>query len=137
MLAPLLLLLSQDPLLLRHLGERQRYFPPVLAGTAYLTASALEFMGRLAYYAGDASVVVRNGAALLLALIPHALFLHHLWTQRPARGIVVLSAAATALLGLGLSQVPSVSYLALAALVVMALQFFSSRHMRQVGMKMV
>lgn len=36
MLAPLLLMLSQDPLLLRRLGERQRYLPPVLAFTCYL-----------------------------------------------------------------------------------------------------
>eukprot|EP00879_Flechtneria_rotunda_P012843 GHRR01013409.1.p1 GENE.GHRR01013409.1~~GHRR01013409.1.p1 ORF type:complete len:1004 (+),score=317.90 GHRR01013409.1:346-3357(+) len=40
LLAPLLLMLSPDPLLLRHLGERQRYLPPVMAVSAYLAATA-------------------------------------------------------------------------------------------------
>lgn len=41
MLAPLLLLLSQDPLLLTGLEDRMRYFPPVLAVTAFLTTTAV------------------------------------------------------------------------------------------------
>lgn len=41
MLAPLLLMLSQDPLLLRHLGERQRYLPPVMAFSCYMAITAL------------------------------------------------------------------------------------------------
>ena len=41
MLAPLLLLLSQDPLLLTGLEDRLRYFPPALALTAYLTVTAV------------------------------------------------------------------------------------------------
>lgn len=41
MLAPLLLLLSQDPLMLPNLEEHQRYFPPTLAVTAYLSAAAI------------------------------------------------------------------------------------------------
>jgi hypothetical protein len=40
MLAPLLLMLSQDPLLLQQLGERQRYLPPVLAFSCYLTITS-------------------------------------------------------------------------------------------------
>lgn len=43
MLAPLLLMLSQDPLLLRQLGERHRYAPPAAAIALYLTiAGAIE-----------------------------------------------------------------------------------------------
>ena len=41
MLAPLLLLLSQDPLLLPDLEDRQRYFPPALAVTGYLVTAAV------------------------------------------------------------------------------------------------
>lgn len=32
-------MLSQDPLILRQLGERQRYLPPVLAFSGYLAIS--------------------------------------------------------------------------------------------------
>lgn len=41
MLAPLLLLLSQDPLILPMLGEQQRYFPSGLALVTYLTLTAI------------------------------------------------------------------------------------------------
>lgn len=40
MLSPLLLMLSQDPFLLRHLGERQRYLPPVVAFSGYLAITS-------------------------------------------------------------------------------------------------
>jgi hypothetical protein len=40
LLSPLLLMLSQDPFLLRHLGERQRYLPPVLAFSGYLAITS-------------------------------------------------------------------------------------------------
>ena len=41
MLAPLLLMLGQDPLMLPDLEDKQRYFPPSFAISAYLTISAL------------------------------------------------------------------------------------------------
>ena len=40
MLAPLLLLLNQDPYLLPMLDDRRRYFPPYVALVVYLTSSA-------------------------------------------------------------------------------------------------
>lgn len=47
MVSPLLLMLSQDPLLLRHLGERQRYVPPVLAFSGYLAIATAVQVGPL------------------------------------------------------------------------------------------
>ena len=41
MLAPLLLMLSQDPLMLPDLEDKQRYFPPTFAISAYLVVSSL------------------------------------------------------------------------------------------------
>lgn len=41
LLSPLLLLLAQDPLLLRWLEDRRRYLPPLAAVTAYLAGGAL------------------------------------------------------------------------------------------------
>ena len=40
-LAPVLLLLNQDPLLCRGLTPERRYFPPVCATTLYLAANAV------------------------------------------------------------------------------------------------
>jgi hypothetical protein len=45
LVAPLLLLLSQDPLLLRRLGEEQRYAPPLAAVAGYLTLTAAREVG--------------------------------------------------------------------------------------------
>ncbi len=41
MLAPLLLLLGQDPLLLPELEEKQRYVPPALSASLFLFAQGL------------------------------------------------------------------------------------------------
>jgi hypothetical protein len=63
LLSPLLLLLSQDPLLLRHLGERQRYLPPVLAFSAYLAiGSAIQVCVRACVRA--CVLVMLKGAGL-------------------------------------------------------------------------
>ena len=49
LLAPLLLLLAQDPLLLRWLEERRRYLPSVAAVSAYLAATAIwQLVGEVA-----------------------------------------------------------------------------------------
>lgn len=43
-LAPILLLLNQDPLLFRGLTERRRYFPPVFCASAYLVIAGVSTM---------------------------------------------------------------------------------------------
>lgn len=45
MLAPILLLLNQDPLLCRGLSPERRYFPPVCAAAVFLAANALAAAG--------------------------------------------------------------------------------------------
>jgi hypothetical protein len=63
MVAPLLLLLSQDPLLLPGLAERQRYFPPQAAVTCYLAAA-----GALHTAGGAAALHADSEAPAALAL---------------------------------------------------------------------
>jgi hypothetical protein len=46
MLSPLLLMLGQDPFLLRHLGDRQRYLPPVVAWSGYLAITSAAQVSR-------------------------------------------------------------------------------------------
>lgn len=97
MLAPLLLLLNQDPVLLRGLGDRQRYAPPVGAVVAYLTAaSALElytrtFVGQRSLFNAHektAFFFFKNLVALLLALPNHVNFVR----VRPPSPCTFLSA---------------------------------------------
>jgi hypothetical protein len=88
MLAPILLLLNQDPLLFRRLTDARRYLPPVLCASAYLTIStAVGVLGRFSA-AADRSpfaavgapgsgpwAAAKNLALLLVALPNHIAFL--------------------------------------------------------------
>lgn len=86
-LAPILLLLSQDPLLFRGLTERRRYFPPVLCASAYLTIAAVSTVlvkfnaaaERSPFVVDDAKFgtwFLAKNLGLLIATLPnHASFL--------------------------------------------------------------
>jgi hypothetical protein len=85
LLAPVLLLLAQDPLLLPWLEDRRRYAPPCAAVTAYLAAAAAwQLVGDLGLQLGAPSAwaawyLARN-ATLLLATLPcQLLLLAYLW----------------------------------------------------------
>lgn len=81
MLAPLLLLLNQDPYLLPMLDDRRRYFPPYIALVLYLAASA---------FRAAAAAVIRHSpiaaAAAMLSVVcalpNHGLFAAYLWNQK-------------------------------------------------------
>ena len=87
-LAPMLLLMNQDPLVFRSLSERRRYAPLVLALTAYLTFSAVTGAFQAAGAASERSpfvmeqkrpsgawLLVKNLVLLALPFPSHALFL--------------------------------------------------------------
>jgi hypothetical protein len=82
-LAPLLLLLNQDPLLFRGMGDRQRYAPVAAAISGYLTiVSALELYDRTFVgtknlfnaHEKNAFFFVKNLLALLMTLPNHVNF---------------------------------------------------------------
>jgi hypothetical protein len=86
-LAPILLLLNQDPLLFRGLSERRRYFPPVLCTGAYLSVATVSqvlakynaFAERSPFLVDDAKFgtwfLVKNLGLLALTLPNHVFFL--------------------------------------------------------------
>ena len=83
MLAPILLLLNQDPLLCRGLTPKRRYFPPVCAATLFLAANAVaaavskrSLSSQHFPSAGDKQVgtwYLVRGLAFLLATLPNLL----------------------------------------------------------------
>ncbi|EFN59471.1 expressed protein [Chlorella variabilis] len=80
LLAPILLLLAQDPLLLRWLEDRRRYVPPCAAVTAYLAAAAAwQLAHDLGMHLGSmnawAAWYLARHAALLVATLPCQLLL--------------------------------------------------------------
>ncbi|MEW5297524.1 MAG: hypothetical protein WDW36_000729 [Sanguina aurantia] len=160
MLAPLLLLLSQDPVILPMLGEQQRYFPSGLALVAYLTLTAVmqaSPIPRLCFSAqarvfgvafGGGMQGPMTGAAvvshpllfiarntLLLALTAPSLYLllHYLWTVKVRNGAALLLCMPLSILPLALSDAPSARALALVALSASLLIFFSMKHVRHLA----
>ncbi len=87
-LAPVLLLLSQDPLLFRFLEDRRRYAPPAAAVTAYLAGTALWQLAGEASEMGLAGLqgyLAKNAACLLATLPCQVLLLLWLWSRRKVR----------------------------------------------------
>jgi hypothetical protein len=137
LLAPLLLLLSQDPVFFPALGEQQRYFPPVAAVTACLAGAAGHQVAGWGLRLRDAGFWALNGGLLLLALPVHVVFLYHMWHQKPQPLAALAVLGPLCVLSLMLTQLETVRYLAGIGLVMGLLMFFNVRQLRQRGMKMV
>ncbi|GLC46128.1 hypothetical protein PLESTB_001193000 [Pleodorina starrii] len=148
MLAPVLLLLSQDPLILPGLSERQRYCPPQLAISAYLLLSGLMVVvGDVVAGGGAAAAVVglppvlylvKEVGLAALAVPHHLLFLRYLWTHHAASwGTALLVSAPVCLLPAVMCDVPALRFFGAVGAVVAVLQYFSMKHVRHVGMKVI
>lgn len=85
----------------------------------------------------DYSSLLLNGLMLALALPLHVLFIKFLWDTRPQPGGLLLALAAAAAASLLLTPLEATRYLAGSGAVMAALQYFSSAHVRRVGMKVV
>ncbi|GFR52564.1 hypothetical protein Agub_g15154, partial [Astrephomene gubernaculifera] len=147
MLAPLLLLLSQDPLVLPGLSERQRYAPPQLAISGYLLAAGVVaavadvLAGRVGGEEGGAAGaaglppglhLVKELGLAALAIPHHLLFLHYLWTFKTrAWGLLLLLSAPVCLLPLAMCDEPALRYFGAVGGVVAVVQYFSMKHVRR------
>ncbi|KAI8462462.1 MAG: hypothetical protein J3K34DRAFT_462917 [Monoraphidium minutum] len=137
LLAPLLLLLGRDALLLRGLGEQQRYFPPVLAVSLYLTALSVANTVGWGLRLADARFWALEIGLLLITLPTHVLFLQHAWAQRPQPLAALAALAPLSGLALFLTELEAVQYLAAVALAMAVLMFLNVRQLRRRGMKAI
>lgn len=137
LLAPLLLLLGPDGLLLRALSERRRYAPPVAAATLYLAAAGAAEAWGWAVDLGDPGFAALNAGLLLLALPMHFVFMQHVWDQAPRALAPLALLAPPCLAALLLARVEAVRYLGGVGLAMAALLFLNVRQLRQRGMKMI
>jgi hypothetical protein len=137
LLAPLLLLLSRDGLLLRGLGEQQRYFPPVAAVSAYLAAAALSNTIGWGLRLQDAGFWALEVGLLLIALPMHVLFLAHVWRQKPQPLAALAVLGPLSLVALLLTRLEAVQYLAGIGLAMGLLMFLNVRQLRRRGMKAI
>jgi hypothetical protein len=142
MLTPLLLLLSQDTLLLTGLQDKQRYFPPLLATTTYLALAALGAL--LSSPTGVGSQAAFLAAAVAASLPSHVVFLSWMWTQRPrpTGGLVlalllnVASLVVNAALAVW-TVTPVPLYLNGMGFAFGLIQWFAMRHVHSVGAKLI
>lgn len=78
-----------------------------------------------------------NGSMLLLAVPLHIIFCKYLWDQQPQPVLLLVALTPLALLALAVAQAEGIQYLAGSAVVMALLQFFSMRHAKTVGMKVI
>ncbi|KAG2447194.1 hypothetical protein HYH02_007936 [Chlamydomonas schloesseri] len=147
MLAPILLLLSQDPLILPGLTERQRYCPPFMAVSAYLLGSGvlvavgdvLTASGAVAASGLPPALYLAKDLGLAALAVPHhVVFLMYLWTLRPKPwGLPLLLLAPVCLLSLAMADVPALRFFGAVGALAAVMQYFSMKHVRHVGMKVI
>jgi hypothetical protein len=92
---------------------------------------------RWAFEYRDYTGVVLNLGTFLLALPLHVVFLRYLWDQKPQPVLVLVALGVLAVLALLLTQTDPIRFLAGGGLVMALLQYFSMRHMKRVGMKVI
>ena len=74
---------------------------------------------------------------LLLALPLHVIFCKYLWDQQAQPVLLLVALTPLALVAMVVAQTEGIQYLAGSAVVMALLQFFSMRHMKRVGMKVI
>ncbi|KAK9824524.1 hypothetical protein WJX72_011089 [[Myrmecia] bisecta] len=145
-LAPMLLLLNQDPLLFRGLSERQRYFPLALAASVYLAASATAQMIQHSFVQAESIVTadtrnmgffVKNLVMMLAVLPMHVAFAQYLWSRERIGGLTILMLTPLALPVLLLADILTVKILAGLSLAMALVQYLAMRHVRHQGMKLI
>lgn len=86
---------------------------------------------------GDYTALILNGGMLLLALPLHGVFCKYLWDQQPQPLTLLIALGPLAVLSLLLAQTDAIRYLAGSGIVMAAMQYFSMKHNRRAGMKVI
>lgn len=145
-LAPILLLLSQDPLILPGLGSQQRYAPPVAAtslglfGWSGMQLVETTFMQPESLLKSTISVRMTflSNALLIAGTIPnHVLFVQYLWSRQRVADVWLVATTPCCLPALFLADYTTPKLLAGFAMVAAAVQYAAMRHIRQQGMKVI
>lgn len=141
LLSPVLLLLAQDPLLLRFLEDRRRYAPPVAAVVAYLCGTSLwqlaDEAGELGLSGGLGGYLAKNAACLLATLPCQVLLLRWLWSKRQAPILRLLALAPLNLLALWATDMDEVKVSAGVGLAAATAQLLSAQQSQRVGAALI
>lgn len=145
LLAPITLLLCQDPLLFRGLHDGRRYFPPALGVVGVLLVHAggylfvdllnvghAEFMFKY-----DGIYLVKNIVALVLCLPTQAEFLWYMWSRNRVGAVRAMLPAVMSSAAIYFAEISSIRLMAGLNVVVGLFMAASAQHKRHVSRKVI
>lgn len=134
-LAPLLLLLTQDPMLCPYLTTRRRYFPPLVATLLYLSASSVS---AIAATAADGALATVVAVLAFLCPLPSLLCLSvFLWNRKKQSEWLLLFFTPLNILPAVFAAEPSSQLLAGGAIVGAVVQGVATRRTRSAATKLI
>jgi hypothetical protein len=143
LLAPVLLLLCQDGVLLPSLNHMRRYFPPALAIVGYLVASTGLGLGNalggedervlMLHWNSQLAFVVKNALFLLLCMPNQVDFLRWLWSSKKAAMWKMLFIAPLCVVPVFAADLISVKLLAGVTIAATVAQIAGQAHTKSVG----
>ncbi|KAG0465526.1 hypothetical protein HPP92_019690 [Vanilla planifolia] len=146
-LAPILLLLNQDLDILASFGDRQRYFPVILAISVYLVLNGFYTIWKEAMHGNGGWGVgiggpgwffsVKNAALLILTLPNHILFNRFMWDYVKQTDSILLLTMPLNLPSIIITDIVAVRILGLLGIVCSLAQYFISRRIRMEGMRYI
>ncbi|KAJ8493704.1 hypothetical protein OPV22_015425 [Ensete ventricosum] len=146
-LAPILLLLNQDSDIFAGFGDRQRYFPVILAISGYLVLTALYRIWEEAWRGNMGwgleiggpgwFFAVKNAALLMLTLPNHILFNRFMWDYVKQTDSVLLLTLPLNLPSIVITDIVTVRVIGLLGVIYSLSQFLISRRIRIAGMKYI
>ncbi|XP_078440804.1 no exine formation 1 [Wolffia australiana] len=146
-LAPILLLLNQDSDIFSGFGDRQRYFPVVLAVSVYLFITAVQRIWA-EVWSGDSGwaleiggpgwvFAVKNAGLLILTLPNHILFSRFMWDYVKQTDGMLLLTMPLNLPSIVITDVSTIRVLGLLGVIYSLAQYLISRRTRIAGMKFI
>lgn len=148
LLAPVLLLLCQDGVLLPSLSHMRRYFPPALAIVGYLVASTGLGLGNalggeddervlMLHWNSQLAFVLKNGLFLLLCVPNQVDFLGWLWSRRKAAVWKMLFIAPLCVVPVFAADLMSVKLMAGVTVAATVVQIAGQAHVKSVGRRII
>lgn len=145
LLAPILLLLCQDPVILRGLTDRRRYFPPVLGAVTMLAWSCASLIlgdvydatTRTFLFGQDMAYFWKNSGILVLCMATQTELLRYLWAQHRVSAMRAVVPGVVATVGVVWGDLEAIQVLAGMSGVAAAYLAASARQTKEVGRKLI
>jgi hypothetical protein len=135
-LAPILLLLSRDNVLLSQLTEQRRYFPLILSIVSFLLLKSYFAIVWLAFT--SSTMAAAKNFVLAVATTPsHMHLLEHIWSMRHQSDFTLLLLLPLNILPIVLADIPALHLVGLIGFAGVTFLLYSARQIKQHGMQII